>query len=81
MIRCEYCGREIAREEAFQHTVKTGYSVKEFPSPGYKETRLCIDCLERHKKKEKIFKFVSLLILILIVGLIVKGWILLAFGI
>lgn len=81
MIRCQFCGRQVAREETCPYTVKTGYSIKEFPSPGYKEARLCRDCLERHKKKDKIFKYISLLVLVLIAGLIIKGWLLLIFGI
>lgn len=81
MIRCEYCGREVTRKEAFQYTVKTGYSIKDFPAPGYKKAQLCGYCLDRHKRKDKIFKYVSFLILVLIIGLIIKGWVLLAFGI
>ncbi len=73
MLRCWFCGIEITGEEAFQYSVKTGYSQKDFPLVGYEEVSLCYYCLKRHQRKDKHLKYAAAVVLVLVLAFIVRG--------
>lgn len=73
MVRCWYCGNEVAKEDVTVCKVRTGLSRKQFPNFEFEDAQLCADCLLKYKKKEKIHKYFACFLLIVIFAFIGLG--------
>lgn len=74
MKNCWDCGEEMAEQKLHAYTVETGYDPQKSPPLSYKEVQLCIECLDKQKKKEKFKKTASGIVLFIVIFCIILGF-------
>lgn len=77
MTKCWDCGEKTPEKDLYTYTVEAGYDAQRSPPLSYKEVQLCVECLDKQKKKEKFKKTASAVVLGVVIFFICLGFYLL----
>lgn len=80
MVKCQQCGLMMEPGESSEHLVRMGYSLSTFPLLSYRRLNLCLDCLEKQKKKDRLEKVLAVIALALVISVLTFGFLML-FGV
>lgn len=80
MIKCQQCGLEVEQRKSGEHLVRMGYSLSTFPLLSYKRLALCLACLEKQRRRDRVEKALAVIMLALVLFLLTVGFLIL-FGV